>query len=208
MAHWNMKKKVDDRRGYKDWTPESRKKISVFATKHPILNDEQWMREQYLVLKKTTVQIAKEVGCVNSTIFFALNRLHIPRRSRKQAVKHGAEHHLWCGGTGFRGTTEYGEWRLMVYGRDNYTCQMCGQRGVYFHAHHILPCRDYPELKYSVDNGITLCAEICHRMTYNKEMDYADMFKSIVKKSVNSGKPRTGNPEPSKVSNDLGVCRD
>jgi 5-methylcytosine-specific restriction endonuclease McrA len=207
MGHWNTKKRLDDKRGYKVWTEESKRKVSAYFTQYTLLQDEQWLREQYLNQKRSTVSIAKELGCVNSTVFLALNRFHIPRRSCKQACKSGPEHHLWRGGTGFRSDARYEEWRLMVYGRDNYTCQMCGQRGVYFNAHHILPCRDFPDLIYSVDNGVTLC-EPCHRKTYNCEKDYADNLKSLVKKNPNSVEPRTGNTEPSIVSNGEGVCRD
>ena len=207
MAHWNTKKRKDDRRGYKIWTEESKQKVRIASTKHPLLQNEQWLRKQYLELKRTTVDIAKEIGCVNSTIFVALNRFHIPRRSRKEACKKGSEHHLWRGGSGFRSDTQYCEWRLMVFGRDEYTCKMCGIRGVYLNAHHILPCRDFPDLKYRVDNGITLC-ESCHRKTYNSEMDYIDTFKSLVKKNPNSVEPRTGNTELSTVEKNWGMCRD
>lgn len=196
MAHWNTKRRLDDKRGYKVWTEESKQKIRIFATKHSLLQDEQWLREQYLNLKRTIVDIVKEVGCVNSSVFVALNRFNIPRRTRKQAAKTGSKHHLWRGGSGFRGTTQYAEWRTMVYGRDNFTCQMCGVRGVYFQAHHILPCRDFPDLRFSVDNGITLCLP-CHQKTFNFESKYAENLKSLVQKNPNSVKPRTGNTEPS-----------
>lgn len=182
MAHWNTKKRVDDKRGYKTWSEESKAKVRLSSIRHPLLNDKQWLYEQYITKKRTTVAIAKEIGCVNSTVFCALNRFHISRRSRKEACKSGANHHLWRGGTGFRGDTRYTEWRLMVYGRDNYTCQMCGVRGVYFNAHHILPCRDFPDLIYDVNNGITLC-ELCHRKTFNHEVAQAEYLKSLVKRN-------------------------
>ena len=34
-------------------------------------------------------------------------------------------------------TKEYKEWRKAVFERDNYTCQDCGEKGVYLEAHHI-----------------------------------------------------------------------
>jgi hypothetical protein len=53
---------------------------------------------------------------------------------------------------------------------------MCGERGVYLNAHHILPCRSYPDLIYAVSNGITLCAP-CHCKTYNKEHEFRFLEK-------------------------------
>lgn len=204
---WNLKH--GDR--WNNWTDEMREKVRKSSMRHPKLNNEEWLCEEYLNKKRTTVDIAKELGCVNSTVFCALNRFHIPRRSRKEACKKGSEHHLWRGGTGFRSDTRYAEWRTMVYGRDNFTCRMCGKRGVYFHAHHIFPCRDFADLKYEVDNGITLCVP-CHKKTYNKEIYFVDYFKSLVQKNPNSVEPVTGNAvgntEPSNIGNDMGVCRD
>jgi endogenous inhibitor of DNA gyrase (YacG/DUF329 family) len=61
--------------------------------------------------------------------------------------------------------TDYKEWRKAVYARDDYTCQRCKRRGVYLHAHHKQPWAQFPELRYAVDNGETLCAE-CHKITH------------------------------------------
>ena len=62
-----------------------------------------------------------------------------------------------------RKSFEYNEWRIKVYKRDDYTCQMCGDRGngLKIDAHHTLSFVDYPEHRFNVDNGITFCKE-CH----------------------------------------------
>lgn len=59
-------------------------------------------------------------------------------------------------------TKEYKEWRLEVYARDNYSCQKCkNSKGNNLHAHHIINYSSNKELRYSIDNGITLCND-CH----------------------------------------------
>ena len=63
---------------------------------------------------------------------------------------------------------EYKEWRKAVFERDNYTCQHCLQRGCRLNAHHIMPFARYPELRFSVNNGISLC-ESCHKKVHRKE---------------------------------------
>lgn len=59
---------------------------------------------------------------------------------------------------------EYKLWREAVYKRDNYTCVWCGERGGRLNADHIKPFATYPELRFAIDNGRTLCVP-CHKTT-------------------------------------------
>lgn len=61
---------------------------------------------------------------------------------------------------------KYKEWRKSVFERDNYTCQKCFLKGIYIEAHHIKSWAKYPELRYEISNGLTLCRE-CHKLTDN-----------------------------------------
>jgi len=63
-------------------------------------------------------------------------------------------------------SNEWKNWRKQVFERDDYTCQICGKRGVELHPHHIKKRSEYPELKYDVNNGITLCNS-CHAKVHN-----------------------------------------
>jgi len=56
-----------------------------------------------------------------------------------------------------RSSVELKAWRKLVFERDNYTCQKCGTRGGILNPHHILNFRDYKELRFDLNNGITLC---------------------------------------------------
>ena len=56
------------------------------------------------------------------------------------------------------------EWRNAVFERDNYTCQKCKVRGCRLQAHHIKPYKEFPDLRYVLNNGETLCLE-CHKQT-------------------------------------------
>ena len=59
---------------------------------------------------------------------------------------------------GERRTSIYFDWRRNVWIRDGHKCKISNQdcEGK-IEAHHILSWRDYPELRYNINNGITLC---------------------------------------------------
>jgi hypothetical protein len=79
------------------------------------------------------------------------------------------KHKNWKGGITkqnaiLRGRFEYREWRKSVFERDHYTCVHCGAHGCYLHADHIKPFAYFPELRYEINNGRTLCVP-CHEKT-------------------------------------------
>lgn len=83
----------------------------------------------------------------------------------------GKLHHNWKGGITpeykhTNCTVEYKKWRSEVFERDNYTCQKCGATNIYLQAHHIKSWIHYKELRYNINNGLTLC-EVCHKLTDN-----------------------------------------
>ena len=76
---------------------------------------------------------------------------------------------------------------MLIYERDNFTCQMCWEKGGRLNSHHIIPYNDSKKLRFEVTNGITLCIK-CHRKIKNKEYQYVQFFKDNLAKRVNSGK--------------------
>jgi len=81
----------------------------------------------------------------------------------------GEKNGFWKGGvtpihTKIRMSLEYKLWRQAVFQRDNYTCIWCGQKGGNLEADHIKPFALFPELRFAIDNGRTLC-KACHRQT-------------------------------------------
>lgn len=106
----------------------------------------------------------------------ALGRKHTPESLKRMSAaqklrcenedRRGAKSPHWKGGIANRNhvartSKAFIEWRCLVFTRDNWTCQDCGQHGVHLHPHHIKEFAKYPELRFDVDNGLTLCRP-CH----------------------------------------------
>lgn len=66
-----------------------------------------------------------------------------------------------------RNSLEYKEWRSGVFKRDNYVCVIGGKdHGNKLHADHVKSFAHYPELRFDLSNGRTLCIN-CHKETEN-----------------------------------------
>ncbi|KKM03810.1 hypothetical protein LCGC14_1770690 [marine sediment metagenome] len=109
---------------------------------------------------------------------FGKGSRHTPEAKEKvrQSLlgKVGEQARNWQGGKTdiqiiVRYSTRMKAWRDKVFERDNYICQRCGAKcgngkTIKLHAHHIKSFAQYPELRFDIDNGLTLCHP-CHRKT-------------------------------------------
>lgn len=78
----------------------------------------------------------------------------------------------------------YVEWRKSVFLRDGYVCKISNEDcSKTLQAHHILRWADYPELRYEVNNGITLCAKHHPRKKID-EKALAPKFFEIIGSSI------------------------
>lgn len=79
-----------------------------------------------------------------------------------------------------RECNRYKIWRKDVYQRDNWKCRIgdknCSGRII---AHHILGWASYPELRYEVNNGITLCLAH-HPLKRAEEKRLSPFFMDLV----------------------------
>ena len=87
---------------------------------------------------------------------------------RKRPEIAGNKNPNWKGGITseyrkIRTTTAYYNWRKSVFERDNYACIWCSNnKSGTLNADHIKRFAVYPELRFELSNGQTLC-ESCHK---------------------------------------------
>jgi len=81
---------------------------------------------------------------------------------------------------GERRTSAYFYWRKSVWERDNFKCKInnsdCNGKII---AHHIFSWRKYSELRYSINNGITLC-QAHHPRKRAEEKRLIPVFKELM----------------------------
>jgi len=104
----------------------------------------------------------------------------LPRQSGKNHFRYIEDRTKLKDDSRERGGQLHREWSQSVKNRDGWKCKIsnsdCSGRVV---AHHILPWRDYEELRYEVNNGITLC-HFHHPRKRKDEMILSPFFQELV----------------------------
>jgi hypothetical protein len=112
---------------------------------------------------------------------------HTQEHKRKIADAHrGSRSHFWIFDRSKlkkrdkRGDVANVEWRNQVKRLDGNRCRMRGSqcRGQ-LEVHHILRWSDFPELRYNINNGITLC-HYHHPRKRNIELRLSPLFNKLV----------------------------
>ncbi|MBV6446319.1 MAG: hypothetical protein IFNCLDLE_02611 [Ignavibacteriaceae bacterium] len=120
----------------------------------------------------------KEVSNRNNkkclSCYRSLNGINHPLYGRKRPEVSGENHPRWKGGVSSPDRLERINFRRMiqkqVLERDNYTCKMCGVRGVALQVDHIQPWAEYVEGRFDINNCRTLCMSCHYQITFGKEM--------------------------------------
>lgn len=121
-----------------------------------------------------TTEIGKRFGVSAVTVGQWLERSGVPRRSRPtvcvreklRQANLGSKRYNWKGGISAeqvrtRTSLSMRLARQACFERDDYICQSCGLRGGCLNAHHVWPFQRFPNLRFEINNLITLCRE-CH----------------------------------------------
>jgi len=131
-------------KGYKQTKEHIQKRLA---------NQANWKKSKYWFGKEHTIEEKQKISKT--------------KRESDTTIK-GENHHNWKGGitkehNKLRGSLEYILWRNEVYKRDEWKCRICNkhcQKGDIV-AHHLKKFSDYLELRFIIENGMTLCRK-CH----------------------------------------------
>ena len=142
----------------KHHSAEAKKKMSLHNLEHP---RRYWLGKKRPSMtgdKHPKPMLGKKLSL---EVRQKMSNAHLLRREKN---------HLWKGGITpinqqIRTSFEYKQWRNAVYKRDNYTCVWCGSKeSGRLNADHIKPFALYPDLRFDINNGRTLCID-CHKQT-------------------------------------------
>jgi len=138
--------------------------------------------------KCTEEQIERMRKAHKGQIAWNKDRIDLPSPSQETIEKRklkmmGKDNPAWKGGITpqnrkIRASVEMRLWREAVFARDNYTCQKYGIKGGKLVAHHIKNFTQFPELRFAIDNGITLSKKA--HIEFHKKYGYKNNTKEQV----------------------------
>ena len=169
-----------NRRGIK-FSDEARKNMSLAQMgHHPCLATIEKMRLANLGKKQSQETIEKRRAKLKGQ-----KRSDEFKKQARERIR-GEKHPRWISDRTVvvrqeRNDPAYQQWRKQVWLRDGFKCKIANQDCAgRIEAHHILVWRDYPELRYNINNGITLChAHHPRKMALEKKL--APIFQELIK---------------------------
>ena len=167
---------------------------------HAIFREREYLLREYFQLKRSTGDIAKDNGVTDNAIIFWLKRHGIVRRTTAQArsIKYwgvsgsdnpmfgrtGQANPHYIDGSSPERQSAYANaagraWRRAVLKRDEYKCVRCGdnnRKPKNLHVHHLNQWAGNPDLRFDIDNGMTLC-RACHEWVHSRENTNRELLR-------------------------------
>ena len=158
----------------KKHTEEAKKKSSERFKERLARGEKVGFQKGHKISEETRIKISK---ANKGRIVSKITRLKLSQ------IQKGEKAHNWKGGITkeqeqLRHGIEFRLWRESVFARDGWTCQKTGIKGGRLHPHHIQGFAQYPELRFAIDNGITL-SEKTHK-EFHKKYGYKNNKEQII----------------------------
>lgn len=158
MRKWRQDHLQEKNEYNKLWAREHKEQFAKYRTKYN--------RDPIVVQKRREQEKLK----YQNDLEYREHRKKIWQRSHKKNKErvlnyrktHTSPNQQW------RLSYDYIKWQKEIYKKHNYKCQICGDthtKDKLLHAHHIKQAKDFPELRYDINNGMCLCNK-CHLKTH------------------------------------------
>ena len=181
------------------WKKNNPEKVKAnkkrYKEKHKVSKRDSLSEKQRLHLEKIRLMIrTPEWRKKTSNSLVGRNRPNISEKQKERAKKGelkigllGKSNHRWIEDRTKLKTernhaydTKYKYWMRSVKNRDHWKCKIsnsdCSKK---LEAHHILSWHEYPELRYEINNGITLC-HFHHPRKRIEEKQLSLYFQSLI----------------------------
>ena len=163
----------------KQFSEEHKRRLSEKSKGNKVNFGRIWSQEQ-----KETMSKAKKGQGIG-------RKCSITLRKKMSESHKGDKSPTWKGGISpenrkIRNGIQIRLWRESVFARDNYTCQKYGVRGGKLVAHHIKNFAEKIELRFAIDNGITL-SEKAHKefhKTYSFRNNTREQLEEYLGKTI------------------------
>lgn len=131
----------------------------------PWAKGRKFTQEHIDKIRKATLGNQNAKGCIRSKETKEKLRIQKLGKNNPMFGKYGKLHHRYIIDRSKiktdkrnHGDAEYKLWRRNIMNRDNWKCKINNQNcSGNLVAHHILPWSKFPELRYNINNGISLC---------------------------------------------------
>lgn len=176
-------------------TPEGIQKMTLSRRANPN-RSRHWLGKKFSTEHRLAVSEGQKQRFANGVHPRGmLGKTHNSETRKKISIGHigkghpglmGSENPMWIAdrskivGRQNRNNPVYKQWRMNVWLRDNFKCKIADANCVgRIEAHHILGWKLYPELRYELNNGITLC-HAHHPRKRAEEKRLEPVFQALV----------------------------
>ena len=180
VSEATRQKMREAKKGYIPWN-KGKSCPSMMWNKHCV-GRTPWNKGKH-ISKETREKISRKL----------LGHKRSPESIEKGASKmRGENNHKWISDRNLlkddskeRGGQLHREWSKNVKNRDHWKCKISNQdcKGR-IEAHHIFGWTDYPDLRYEIGNGITLC-HYHHPRKWSEEERLSPYFQELIKSQIN-----------------------
>jgi hypothetical protein len=171
-------------------SPEQRAKQSAFMKQawadgrrkgHPMSEKKRAEMLAYHLGSKHTEEHRRKISVANKGL----------KRTPEQVAKFSGENHYnWKGGITAQNKLDRQRfrWELQgqVFNRDDYTCQICDERGGWLQVDHIKSWKECPELRFDIDNCRTLCMACHYYITFKRKIPKGVVWGHNLKRRITS----------------------